>query len=197
MAIAAPFPAARATRTPSRPVRSRAAAPTRSARPPARPAACASPAAGRVALGVLSTLFLLLVVLFSGRLSADAGTSMSDQGRATGVVVVQAGESLWQIAQAIAPQADPRETVTLIRELNGLGEAAVVPGSVDRRAGHRGTGRLTRGPSVPSTAVGPRILDPCSSARGSARDVCAGSAWSAGAGLLALAVSVPGRRACR
>ena len=83
---------------------------------------------GRVVLGVLSTLFLLLVVLFSGRLSADAGTSMSDQGRATGVVVVQAGESLWQIAQAIAPDADPRETVTLIRELNALGEAAVVPG---------------------------------------------------------------------
>ena len=81
-----------------------------------------------MAVGVLSTLFLLLVVLFSGRLSADAGTSMSDQGRATGVVVVQAGESLWQIAQAVAPQADPRETVTLIRELNGLGEAAVMPG---------------------------------------------------------------------
>ena len=84
---------------------------------------------GRITLGVLSTLFaLLVVVLFSGRLTADAGTSMSDQGRATGVVVVQAGESLWQIAQAIAPQADPRETVTLIRELNGLGDAAVMPG---------------------------------------------------------------------
>jgi LysM repeat protein len=79
-------------------------------------------------LGVVSTLFLLLVVLFSGRLSADAGTSLSEQGRATGVVVVQAGESLWQIAQAVAPQADPRETVTLLRELNGLGDAAVVPG---------------------------------------------------------------------
>jgi nucleoid-associated protein YgaU len=132
MAIAAPFPAARATRTPSRPMRPRAAAPTRPAA--GRPAAT-RPAGGlqltrrgRITLGVLSTLALLVVVLFSGRLTADAGTSMSDQGRATGVVVVQAGESLWQIAQAVAPQADPRETVTLIRELNGLGDAAVMPG---------------------------------------------------------------------
>jgi nucleoid-associated protein YgaU len=124
MAIAAPFPAARATRTSTRPVRSRAAA-----RTPVRPdAGLRLTRRGRLALGVLSTLFLLLVVLFSGRLSADAGTSLSDQGRATGVVVVQAGESLWQIAQAIAPHADPRETVTVIRELNGLGEAAVRPG---------------------------------------------------------------------
>ena len=128
MAIAAPFPAARATRTPSRPVRSRAAAPARSTHSAATSSGLRLTRRGRVVLGVVSTLFLLLVVLVSGRFSADAGTSMSDQGRATGVVVVQAGESLWQIAQAIAPQADPRETVTVIRELNGLGEAAVVPG---------------------------------------------------------------------
>jgi nucleoid-associated protein YgaU len=128
MAIAAPFPAARATRTPSRPVRTRAAAPSISAHPSSTAGGLRLTRRGRVAVGIMSTLFLLLVVLFSGRLSADAGTSMSDQGSATGVVVVQAGESLWQIAQAIAPQADPRETVTLIRELNGLGESAIVPG---------------------------------------------------------------------
>jgi len=128
MAIAAPFPAARATRTPSRPVPVRAAAPTRAARPSSPSGGLRLTRRGRVVVGVVSTLFLLLVVLFSGGLSADAGTSVSEQGRATGVVVVQAGESLWQIAQAIAPQADPRETVTLIRELNGLDESAVVPG---------------------------------------------------------------------
>lgn len=127
MAIAAPFPAARATRTPSRPARQRAAAPSR--RAAGHPAAGVRlTRRGRITLGVLSTLALLAVVLFSGRLTADAGTSMADQGRATGVVVVQAGESLWQIAQAVAPQADPRETVTLIRELNGLGDAPVMPG---------------------------------------------------------------------
>ena len=43
-------------------------------------------------------------------------------------VVVQQGETLWQIAQRIAPEADPRATVTAIRELNGLGGAPVVAG---------------------------------------------------------------------
>ncbi len=79
-------------------------------------------------MAALSTAFLLLVVLFSGRLSADAGTSLAEQGRATGVVVVQPGENLWQIAKAVAPQADPRETLTAIRELNGIGDATVVAG---------------------------------------------------------------------
>jgi hypothetical protein len=83
---------------------------------------------GRAAVAVGSTLFLLLVIMFSGRLSADAGTSMLEQGRATGVVVVQPGENLWQIAKSVAPQTDPRETVTLIRELNGIGDSVVVAG---------------------------------------------------------------------
>jgi hypothetical protein len=77
---------------------------------------------------VTSALFLLTVVTLSGRLTADAGTSLQDQGRATGVVVVQQGENLWQIAKAVAPQADPRETITTIRELNGLGDATVIAG---------------------------------------------------------------------
>ncbi len=75
-----------------------------------------------------STMFLFLAILASGRISADAGTAIGDQGSATGVVVVQAGENLWQIAKAVAPQADPRETVSLIRELNGLGDSTLVAG---------------------------------------------------------------------
>jgi hypothetical protein len=106
MAIAAPFPAAR--RAPSAGIRL-----TRR---------------GRVVLGLGSTLILLAVVLFSGFLTAEADSSLADQGRATGVVVVQPGESLWQIAQGIAPDTDPRETVTRIRELNSLGDGPVVPG---------------------------------------------------------------------
>ena len=112
-------------------------------------------------------------------------------GPATGVVVVQAGESLWQIAQAIAPQADPRETVTLIRELNGLGERRGHAGSVDRRAGHRGTGRLTRGPSArrpPRPAhTGPMPVGTRLGGGLRAPD----QRWSPGRGVLALAVSVP------
>jgi len=110
MAIAAPFPAARiGSRTGS-------AGGLRLTR------------RGRIALVVSSTLFLLVIVMLSGRLSADAGTSILEQGRATGVVVVQPGENLWQIAKAVAPAADPRETVTAIRELNGIGDSTVVAG---------------------------------------------------------------------
>ncbi len=121
MALAAPFPAA-GTRS-TRPL-------TRTARPSTRPA---SPnplrltVRGRLALLVLSTCFLALVVLVSGRFTADAGTS-APLGPATSVVVVQPGESLWQIARQIAPSADPREVVTIIRELNGLGDTTVVAG---------------------------------------------------------------------
>lgn len=124
MAIAAPFPAARATsRTAPRRTRPSAAAPVRQAAGGLR-----LTRRGRVVLGAASAVFLLLVVLFSGVLTAEAGTSLADQGRATGVVVVQPGESLWQIARGIAPDADPREIVTVLRELNGLGDAPVVPG---------------------------------------------------------------------
>lgn len=116
MALAAPFPAARSPRRPARP---RPTAPSSSLRLTRR---------GRVVIALASVLFLFGVTVLSGVFSADAGSSAAEQGRATGVVVVQSGESLWQIAQAIAPQADPRETVTTIRELNGLGDGPVVPG---------------------------------------------------------------------
>ena len=112
MAIAAPFPAAR-------PVDRQRAARRQTLELTGR---------GRMAVVLVSTAFLFLVVLFSGRLSADAGTSVVDQSVATGSVVVQPGENLWQIARAIAPQADPRETVSLIRSLNGLGDSTVVAG---------------------------------------------------------------------
>lgn len=110
MALAVPFPAARPA---ARRVRRQSVRLTRR---------------GRVLVVLVSTAFLLLVVLLSGRVTADAGTSAGDQGRATGVVVVQPGENLWQIALAIAPGVDPRETISLIRSLNGLGDRTVVAG---------------------------------------------------------------------
>ena len=119
MAIAAPFPAVRPIRRPAwAPVAGRQSA-RQSVRLTRR---------GRVLLLLASTTFLLLAVLASGRITADAGSSPADQGRATEIVVVQPGENLWQIARAIAPGVDPRETVSLIRSLNSLGETTVVAG---------------------------------------------------------------------
>ena len=74
-----------------------------------------------------SALFLLVVVVLSGRFVADAGTSAPARA-ATQVVVVQAGENLWQIARELAPGSDPREVVTQIRALNSLGSAPVEVG---------------------------------------------------------------------
>ena len=42
--------------------------------------------------------------------------------------MVQPGETLWQIAEAAVPSADPRETVAVIMELNDLESASVQAG---------------------------------------------------------------------
>lgn len=73
-----------------------------------------------------SSLLLASGVVATGQF-ADAADS-APAGPVTAVVVVQPGESLWSIAQSIAPGADPREMVLRLRELNGLGSAVVVPG---------------------------------------------------------------------
>jgi hypothetical protein len=75
---------------------------------------------------LLSVAFLLGVVVLSGRITAQAGDSATGPGTAS--VVVERGESLWQIATAIAPDSDPRDVVTVIRELNGLGDSTVAAG---------------------------------------------------------------------
>jgi LysM repeat protein len=78
-------------------------------------------------VGVLLSVPFAAVVMV-GSLSADADTTSPSGQAATGVVVVQPGESLWQIARQVAPHADPRATLTVIRDLNGLGGDTVVPG---------------------------------------------------------------------
>ena len=71
------------------------------------------------------------MVIGSGQWAGAADTSGAPAGPAapaTAVVVVQPGDSLWSIAQTVAPGADPRETVLRLRELNGMASAVVVPG---------------------------------------------------------------------
>jgi len=44
-------------------------------------------------------------------------------------VVVHSGDTLWSIARAAAPEADPRATIEALRDINGLaGDAPLVPG---------------------------------------------------------------------
>jgi nucleoid-associated protein YgaU len=81
----------------------------------------------------LITLLLLLAasvadVVGTGRaLAADTPTPSQVS---TQSVVVESGDSLWGIAVRTAPDADPREVVTRIRELNGMRSNLIQPGQV-------------------------------------------------------------------
>ncbi len=46
-------------------------------------------------------------------------------------VVVHSGDTLWSIARAAAPEADPRATIEAMRDMNGLADdAPLVPGQL-------------------------------------------------------------------
>ena len=93
-------------------------------RRPARPAA--RPLAGRTRLtrrGRLVLLVLavglLLAAISLGRAGSQAATA-TETGPALQQTTVQQGETLWSVAQRIAPDNDPREVVAQIRRINHL-----------------------------------------------------------------------------
>jgi nucleoid-associated protein YgaU len=104
-------------------------------RPAAVPAATARKAAvsrprlrltrrGRVVLVVLPALLAL-----SGALIAAApGVAEAAPRVAPRTVVVGTGDTLWTIAERIAPDTDPRTTVAAIERANGLASAQVDAG---------------------------------------------------------------------
>lgn len=80
-------------------------------------------------------LGLLLVASVAASLQAlDRGAAMADEAPgaavATSEVEVAQGDSLWEIAVRIAPEADPRDVVVAIQELNGLRSNMIQPGQV-------------------------------------------------------------------
>lgn len=88
-------------------------------RPAGPPAAAPSRLTRRGRLVLVLVLAAVALVAFSlGRTSATASRDAVAPPRAT--VVVQPGETLWEIASRVAPGTDPRVTVGRIRELNGL-----------------------------------------------------------------------------
>jgi LysM domain len=82
--------------------------------------------AGVTAMGALLVLSVLLGVLLGGG-SAQGG----EQSRPLPVVrhVVAPGETLWQVAERVAPGEDPRDVVLRIVETNGLTGANVEAGT--------------------------------------------------------------------
>lgn len=75
----------------------------------------------RTAVVVLALLVVLAVSLL-GRTPADAGSGAVVP--ATSTVVVQPGQTLWQVAKAAVPGADVRETLERIAVLNGFESAS-------------------------------------------------------------------------
>ena len=102
---------------------------------PARPVQPAQPGLrltvrGRRVVALLALLPIVIAfVLFSTRAAqADAA------GPKTAVIKVESGQSLWDVAVAIAPNEDPRSTIWTIKALNGLetsevqeGQALIIP----------------------------------------------------------------------
>src|SRR4051794_9399394 len=83
---------------------------------------------GRAVLSLLIAVPLAIAAAVTGvgALGAAAGT----QGGATTFqyVTVESGESLWQVAEAVAPAADPRDVVANILSLNNLSSGQVQAG---------------------------------------------------------------------
>ena len=71
--------------------------------------------------------FLATAILGLVNQSPTSATEQPTKLPPTATVVVH-GETLWQIAQRVAPAKDPRATVHAIEELNGLSSAAVQAG---------------------------------------------------------------------
>lgn len=80
---------------------------------------------GRLVAFAASVAALVTMVVGAGQV---AGASADAESPQASVVVVQAGETLWGIAQDVAPGSDPRRVVQQIRQMNDLGTSPIVPG---------------------------------------------------------------------
>ena len=80
---------------------------------------------GRVLL--LTALVAVLFGAFSLGRSVSEAAAPSAQP-AQHLVTVESGDSLWTLAQRVAPDNDPRDVVAQIRDLNDLSGAELVPG---------------------------------------------------------------------
>lgn len=83
---------------------------------------------GRAVLTTVIALPLAAAVIFGG-IGAVRATATDTQAPASfSYVTVAPGESLWQLAQQIAPNADPRDVVDALTDLNALSSGVIQPG---------------------------------------------------------------------
>lgn len=83
---------------------------------------------GRAVLLSLVTAPLVVGAFFLSLNGGGATASLDDANVSFAYVTVEAGQSLWQLAESIAPGADPREVIDAIVSFNNLPSADVYAG---------------------------------------------------------------------
>jgi Tfp pilus assembly protein FimV len=101
---------------------------TRTAFQPLAPAPLRLTRRGKaVLLGLLA--LLLLVAVSVGRTGSQAAM-VTENGPALQQTTVQPGDTLWSVAQRIAPDNDPRQVVAQIKRINHLHGSALQAGQL-------------------------------------------------------------------
>jgi hypothetical protein len=83
-------------------------------------------ARGRVVLLVLVAIPVIAIALAFGLGAGGATATSSSTPLST--VIVQPGQTLWQLATKVAPQSDPRDVINDIMSVNRLATATIQPG---------------------------------------------------------------------
>ncbi len=83
---------------------------------------------GRVVITTLAAVPLVIGAFLFALNSGGALATGSSAHTTFEYVTVQSGQSLWGIAEKVAPSADPRDVIADIISLNQLQSAVVTPG---------------------------------------------------------------------
>lgn len=93
-----------------------------------RPAPMRLTRRGRIVVGTLVALPIVVGAYFIGMGSSSAGADSVQSVTNFETVTVMPGDTLWSIAQNIAPNADAQVVISAIEELNQLDTLTVQPG---------------------------------------------------------------------
>ncbi|NUU08033.1 LysM peptidoglycan-binding domain-containing protein [Leifsonia sp. C5G2] len=83
---------------------------------------------GRAVLSAIVALPLVIGALVVALNGGGALASGEQSHVSFQYVTVESGDSLWSVAERVAPNADPRDVIADIVSLNGLESAVVSPG---------------------------------------------------------------------
>ncbi len=93
-----------------------------------RPAPMRLTRRGRILVGTLVALPIIVGAYFIGLGSTSAGADSVQSTVSFETITVMPGDTLWSIAQNVAPNADAQAVVAGIEELNQLDTLTVQPG---------------------------------------------------------------------